>query len=94
MAGEKVGVCQLHGLPLWLAGGTAQGLTWFCFFQEDSREQRPESVSESPLSPGPMAVSPSFKEIHNEVWQGACSAGLWVALGGRLLDLKQKRGAG
>ncbi|XP_053903316.1 Na(+)/H(+) exchange regulatory cofactor NHE-RF1 [Malaclemys terrapin pileata] len=34
--------------------------------KEDSREERPESVSESPSSPEPMAVSPSFKETYNE----------------------------
>ncbi|XP_038227764.1 Na(+)/H(+) exchange regulatory cofactor NHE-RF1 [Dermochelys coriacea] len=34
--------------------------------KEDSREQRPESMSESPSSPEPVAVSPSFKEIQNQ----------------------------
>ncbi|XP_074870689.1 Na(+)/H(+) exchange regulatory cofactor NHE-RF1 [Carettochelys insculpta] len=34
--------------------------------KEDSREQRPESVSESPSSPGPASVSFSLKETHTE----------------------------
>ncbi|XP_075759829.1 Na(+)/H(+) exchange regulatory cofactor NHE-RF1 isoform X2 [Pelodiscus sinensis] len=34
--------------------------------KEDSREQRPESVSESPSSPEPVSVSFPSKEIHNE----------------------------
>uniref|UniRef100_A0A8C8SC44 Na(+)/H(+) exchange regulatory cofactor NHE-RF n=1 Tax=Pelusios castaneus TaxID=367368 RepID=A0A8C8SC44_9SAUR len=34
--------------------------------KEDSREQRPESVSESPSDPEPMSMSPSLKETPNE----------------------------